>query len=264
MALNLKPYLLLSGVGWLARRRWAWLASLFASGAGLYLATWAAFGSGSPMEVLRNMAMPLRVPSRAGFDLMGFSSSYDSLLLVIATPSQFPFAISPGGVAALRGAAFLLIGAGWIGWWACCLGAARRPDLLSSQRLAAISLAVLFSICTPGGYSVIFLLFLVFLEKWEGVARKLALVAAYLWCIPFDAPLKVLGSHAAYSFLSDRIVTQQTTLSYGELLRPALVLVIEFSLIAASVADLRRGRHGVLTSQAPVDYSQRQPSRAAA
>ncbi|MBV8684702.1 MAG: hypothetical protein JO111_17645, partial [Caulobacteraceae bacterium] len=176
VALNLKPYLLLSGVGWLARRRWAWLASLFASGAGLYLATWAAFGSGSPMEVLHNMAMPLRVPSRAGLDLMGFSSSYDSLLLVIATPGQFPLAISPGGVAALRGAVFLLIGSGWIGWWACCLGAARRPDLLSSQRLAAISLAVLFSICTPGGYSVIFLLFLVFLEKWEGVARKLALV----------------------------------------------------------------------------------------
>lgn len=241
IALNLKPYLLLSGVGWLARRRWAWLASLFAAGAGVYLASWAAFGAGSPLEVMRNMAGPLRVPRHAGLDLIGFSSSYDSLLVVLATPDEFPFAIGPGATIGLRVGVFVLLGAGWIGWWACCLGAARRPDVLSSQRLAAISLAVLFSICTPGGYSVIFLLFLVFLERWEGLARKVALVSAYLWCIPFDVPLKILGHHAGYSFLANRIVMQQTALTFGEFLRPALVLAIEFSLIATSLSDLRRG-----------------------
>jgi hypothetical protein len=263
VALNLKPYLLLSGVGWLARRRWAWLASLFAAGAGVYLASWAAFGSGSPLEVMRNMVVPLQVPAHAGLDLMGFSSSYDSLLIVLATPGQFPFAIGSGAMVALRLCVFVLLGAGWIGWWTCCLGAARRPSVLSSQRLAAISLAVLFSICTPGGYSVIFLLFLVFLERWEGLARKIALVSAYLWCIPFDAPLTVLGHHAGYSFLADRIVSQQTVLTLGELVRPALVLAIEFSLIAASLSDLRRGWRIEQTLQVP-PYPEAAPSRAAA
>jgi hypothetical protein len=164
---------------------------------------------------------------------------------------------------ALRLCVFVLLGAGWIGWWTCCLGAARRPSVLSSQRLAAISLAVLFSICTPGGYSVIFLLFLVFLERWEGLARKIALVSAYLWCIPFDAPLTVLGHHAGYSFLADRIVSQQTVLTLGELVRPALVLAIEFSLIAASLSDLRRGWRIEQTLQVP-PYPEAAPSRAAA
>lgn len=264
VALNLKPYLLLSGVGWLARRRWAWLASLFAAGAGVYLASWAAFGSGSPLEVMRNMVVPLRVPTHAGLDLMGFSSSYDSLLVVLGTPGQFPITIGPGAAAALRAVVFTLLCAGWIGWWTCCLGAARRPSVLSSQRLAAISLAVLFSICTPGGYSVIFLLFLVFLERWEGLARKVALVSAYLWCIPFDAPVKILGHHAGYSFLASRIVSQQTALTLGELVRPALVLVIEFALIAASLSDLRRGWR---TEQAPPTLAyddEAAPARAAA
>jgi hypothetical protein len=263
VALNLKPYLLLSGVGWLARRRWAWLASLFAAGAGVYLASWAAFGAGSPLEVLHNMAVPLRVPSRAGLDLMGFSSSYDSLLLVLATPGQFPIALGPGAVLTLRLSVFILVAAGWIGWWICCLGATQRPAVLSSQRLAAISLAVLFSICTPGGYSVIFLLFLVFLERWEGLGRKLALTCAYLWCIPFDLPAKVLGHHAAYSFLANRIVSQQTELTFGELLRPALVLAIEFGLIATSLADLRRARRIERDAQ-PVAYEEPAPSCAAA
>ena len=263
IALNLKPYLLLSGVGWLARRRWAWLASVFAAGAGVYLASWAAFGAGSPLEVMRNMAGPLRVPARAGLDLMGFSSSYDFLLVVLGTPGQFPVAIGPAAEVAIRVGVFVLVAAGWIGWWTCCLAAARRPAILSSQRLAAISLAVLFSICTPGGYSVIFLLFLVFLERWEGLARKIALVSAYLWCIPFDAPVKVLGHHPAYSFLANRIVTQQTELTAGELLRPALVLAIEFSLIAASLSDLRRDWRVAQPPQA-LDYGETEASRAAA
>jgi hypothetical protein len=264
IALNLKPYLLLVGVGWLARRRWAWLASLFVTGGGLYLASWAAFGVGSPIELMRTMIGPLRVPASAGLDLMGFSSSYDSLLVVLASPGQFPFVIGPGATIGLRIALFLVLSGGWIGWWACCLGAARRPDLLSSRRLAAISLAVLFSLCTPGGYSLIFLLFLVFQEQWQGLARKIAIVAAYLWCIPIDAPLKVLGAHSEYSFLADRIVTQQTALTFGELLRPGLVLAIEFGLIGASLSDLRRGGR---RADAPVQEAlcaQATPSRAAA
>jgi hypothetical protein len=263
IALNFKPYLLLASVGWLARRRWAWLASLFVMGGGLYLASWAAFGAGSPLELMRNMIGPLRVPARAGLELMSFSSSYDSLLVVLGTPGQFPFAIAPGVALALRVAVFLLVGAGWIGWWTCCLGAARRPDLLSSRRLAAISLAVLFSICTPGAYSLTFLLFLVFQEEWQGVARKVALVSAYLWCIPLDAPLKMLGVHAAYSFLADRVVTQQTSLTLGELVRPALVLAIEFGLIAASLADLRRGGRR-MQDEDEVQYVEMAPSRVAA
>jgi hypothetical protein len=75
--------------------------------------------------------------------------------------------------------------------------------------------------------------------------------------------VKVLGTHTAYSFLANRIVSQQTALTVGELLRPALVLAIEFSLIGASLCELRRG-WGRAQDQQPLPYADPAPSRAAA
>jgi hypothetical protein len=238
IAINFKPYLLLAAVGWLSRRRWAWLMTLFAVGGGVYLVSWGAFGAGSPLELLRNMAAPLTVPGKAGLDLIEFSSSYDSLLIVLLSPGQFPFHPPAQLVTGFRLGVFLVLTVGWVGWWVCCLGAARRPSVVTSQRLAAISFAVMFSICTPGGYSVMFLIFLVFLEKWSGMGKIIALTSAYLWCIPYDFPLLNLGLHTSYSFLGDRMVSQTTSISLGELLRPAFILAIEFGLIGSSLAQL--------------------------
>jgi hypothetical protein len=249
VALNLRPYLLLVAVGWIARRLWWWLVGVGAAGAAIYLASWAAFGAGSPIEVLTNMLTPLHAPAHPGFDLMQFSSSYVSLLLVALSPGQLPWPVSPSVATLLKTAVFLFIACGVIGWGLCCLGAWRRPQAVSSQTLAAISLAFLFTTCTPGGYSLIFLLFLVFLEPWKGVGRPIALVAAYLWCIPFDPPLMSLGAHPAYSWLGHRQVLQETTLTLGQLVRPALVLLMEFGLIGACLADLRAARARTSPSQ---------------
>src|SRR5262249_26244589 len=89
------------------------------------------------------------------------------------------------------------------------------------------------------GYAVIFLLFLVFLERWNGPAVGLAIVAAYLLSISADL---IMVSHPlapTHSWLSGRDVAPVAGYAVGQLLRPVLVLVIEFGLIGATLAHGR-------------------------
>jgi hypothetical protein len=239
LALNFKPYLLAAADAWVQRQRWRWVMALTGLSLAIYLATWLAFGAGSPVELITDMLGPLRIPADRGPGLMQFASSYDALLMVLLSPGQAVAPLAPFVAALIPALVFLAIALVCVGWAACCRGAIARPDVVSSQRLAAITLAMMFTICTPGGYALIFLLFLVFLEPWRGAGSIAALTGAYLWCVTWDPPLLTLGVRTAYSFLGRRMVTQEITLTLGELIRPAFILMIAYGLIGATLADLR-------------------------
>jgi hypothetical protein len=240
VVLNLKPYLIIVAITQGLRRRWAWVMGVGVIAGAIYLTSWLVFGAGSPLELLEAMIAPLQLPTKPGLDLIEFAASYDSLLVLLFAGGAGPLHLEGLAMQGLRVVVFAVWAAGFVAAWVCGFWAARRPEALTAPRLAAVGLAVLFSICTPGGYAVMFLLFLVFLEPWQGLARPLAILAAFIWCVPVDLSIATVANHPAWSFISGRMVSQVDSLTVGEFVRPLLIFTIEFALIATSVADLRR------------------------
>jgi hypothetical protein len=245
VVLNIKPYLIIVVISQIMRRRWAWLIGVGAIASVLYLASWSVFGAGSPLDLVEGMIGPLQIPGRPGLDLIEFASSYDAFLVLLFSGGAGALHLAGLALQGLRVVVFALFTTGFIAAWVCGFWALRRPAALSASRLAAVGLAVMFSICTPGGYAVMFLLFLVFLEPWQGVGRPIALVAAFIWCVPYDLPITTVAIRPAWSFLAGRVITQVDQVTVGEFVRPLLIFAIEFALIATSVADLRKSRTSI-------------------
>jgi hypothetical protein len=239
LTLNFKPYLGLAMLAWVQRSRWTMLAAITAAAVGVYLATWAAYGAGDPLRMASDLSGAGRFPHTAGFDLMSFSSTYESILAVVRTRGPVAQLLGPAGVIALEVLTPLAILSAMSCAWLCILTSWHRPGGLSEARVAAHALAIFLSIGCPGGYSVLFLLFLVFLEPWRGAGRVVALICAYLWCVPLDAPLRIVGRETVTSFLAHRTVTREVAITLGQFLRPALLFGMEWGLIAASWRDLR-------------------------
>jgi hypothetical protein len=260
LALNFKPYLALAAFAWLQRSRWKMLARVAICVLGVYLTTWAAYGAGGPLEVAVDLAGAARIPHTAGPDLMGFSSTYESVLAVSRAGGAVSEFLGPAGVTALRVFTPLAIAAGLVGGWICVLMSWDQPGVIGEARVAAHILAVFLSIGCPGGYSLLFLLFLVFLEPWRGAGRIVALVAAYLWCVSSDLPLAVIGRETVAGFLAQRPVTRELTITLGQWVRPGLLFAMEFGLVAASLSDFKAAARAVTRAPAAVGVKTTPPA----
>jgi hypothetical protein len=139
-----------------------------------------------------------------------------------------------------------------------------RPGAVEVRRLGALvaCAAVTAYVTGSAGYAQIFMVFLVLFEPWRGLTRKIIITAAYLICIPADVILLPLIHAPAYSFLGQRMVMADFGVSLGHFLRPALLLVIQWGLIALNIGDLRRpggqdSRHddGLTCAPAPAGLS---------
>ena len=76
------------------------------------------------------------------------------------------------------------------------------------------------------------------LRVWDSVGRIAALVATYTLCIPWDFMLVRIIHAVAPSYLSGRTVGLDFGVTLGAMVRPALLLAIEFGLVAASLTEL--------------------------
>jgi len=89
-----------------------------------------------------------------------------------------------------------------------------------------------------GGYTQIFTIFFVFMETWRGVGRRLAILMAYLLCIPLDVPIQFAAEVYRESFLSGRLVPTQYWLSVGFIARPVLLYLVAITLAMVTVRDV--------------------------
>ena len=260
LAVNFKPYLILAAFGRLFRLDWRWSERFVICCGLIYMASFAIFGAGTPMEILTDTLGFAQVPTSIGYDVFEFSTTYKSLLLVLQ--SSFPIMHFTGSrVIEIMETVFpAMMGLGWLGIALSLFGALLRPGVLTRSRLTALILAAFYvTIPSQGGYSLIFLLFFVFFEPWRGFGRGLALGAAYVWCFPLDLDVSGLSFLTTTSFLTNRIVDVDLPITLGQLGRPALVLLIEYGLVFASISDILargerwpfRGRgHGLALSEA--------------
>lgn len=241
--INLKPYLLVPLAAWALRRSWRRieLAALFAIL--LYLATYFLFGSGDPGQIASNSI---------GFSMLRKSIVWEQGLYStsLAPLRDFQADLAPG-----HGWAFAtipwLIDATRLLTLACLLGALLYPRALTGARLALLLFGTYIAGQTPGGYTQTFLIFLVFLERWERPGPVIALVAGYLLSIPYDHLLWEMLHYPSVSWLAGgRPLEHRFGVSIGMFARPALILVLLWSLAIDSLALILRGRRGA-TARVP-------------
>lgn len=92
----------------------------------------------------------------------------------------------------------------------------------------------------PGGYSLIFIVFLIFLEKESSAAVILATFCAYLISVPGDWTLTVLFEATRDVWLSGRTVVTEYVIPWGSLIRPGILLIMMWALMLDTLMDIHR------------------------
>jgi hypothetical protein len=242
LTFNIKPFAILAVAGRLARRDWVWI-----EWCGLWIViisvvSFTIFGSGDPLALLRDLVnFSHQADSGITLTLIDFSTTYNSLLMLLNSPLPLTSFVGSEPVEILEHVLPALIKSGAVGVGICAAYIALRPAVCSRARISALVLVLFMTISTgPGGYAVEFALFFVFLERVEGAGQRLAVICAYLWCVPIDIPILTITHETQFSFLSQHTVFVERGLFLGQFLRPALLLIIEYGLVFASLGDIYR------------------------
>jgi hypothetical protein len=239
ITVNLKPYLVLVVVGRLLRRKWRWAEGCAISCVLIYSASFMILGKGSPFDLMTNLAIFQGVPEKVNIEYLDYATTYNSILSITNTQLPLMFYLGSKSLELTELIAPWLIKIADLGVLLCCAGAVLRPNRLSSYRIAAMIMSLLLTTTTTaGGYAEVFLLFFLFFERWEGAGRIVALIAGYVLCVPWDTILVNIIRIETDSWLSGRRVAFDFGLTLGGVARPALLLAIEYGLVAASLMDL--------------------------
>ena len=240
MTINFKPYLLLPALTLAFKRKWrllelAGIASIF-----VYLLTFAVIGSGSPTEMISNTINWVKFTSGLIWEQIYYSTSYAPFLEFdtprFPTRDVFPSQILEPMLFGIP----ILIRTSQLFSLLCLAGAWLQPKALSTARISALLLATSLIGQSPGGYTETFLVFLLFLERWERPGQIVALIAGYLLCVPYDYVFSNILTLSADSWLSGRSVQAPFGISAGVFIRPGLVVVMLWGLALDSLALIVR------------------------
>lgn len=235
VTINFKPYLVLPALAAALRRDWRPLELAGIATVLLYLVTLAWVGAGSPAELASNTANWVTFVSGQVWNEVNYSTSYAPLLLMRQSqlplldfvPSRLIEGIEtaiPVAILSTQFAAVAALAAAWL-----------QPRALGEARIGAIILGAYLATQSPGGYTQLFLIFLVLMEPWKGGAI-VAIVAAYALCLVGDWPLTTVLRLDTVSWLSGRPVRPEFGLTLGHFVRPGLVILIVWSLAIDAVA----------------------------
>ncbi|HTM94706.1 MAG TPA: hypothetical protein VL100_02655 [Croceibacterium sp.] len=243
VTVNFKPYLVLPVLALAAKRRWRPLELAGLATIAVYLVSLAIVGAGTPMELASNTANWVIFQGAQVWNEVNYSTSYAPLLTI--RESQIPlleFVSSraverielavPLLIRATQALALLALAATWL-----------QPKAVPVQRIGALVLGAYLATQSPGGYTQVFLLFLVFLEPFRRPGPVIAIACAYLLCLVGDLPLASILQMTSASWLSGRDVTATFGLTWGHFIRPGLIVLIVWSLSLDTLARVVRA-HG--------------------
>ena len=239
-SINFKPYLLLSLAGYLVRRQWRWVEGAAVAIVLVFMLSYALYGAGNPLVIVDNIRTFAEKPVVFSADAFAYATTYKPIREIMR---NFPIMHFVGSrpMELMELVVPVATGLGELGILACFAGALLMPKILKLNRLTALGMAFLLTTTEPGIYSEVFLFFFIFMERWKGFGQIVALTATYLLCVPFDYQVVRLAHNVTYSYLSGRGVGYNIGLTIGQFVRPTLVLLVEYGLVAASLTDLLRG-----------------------
>lgn len=239
VAVNLKPYLLVVIAPAAARRDLRWLVGFGAVGLVLYLASWLAFGEGSPAQLALDLLDYAPGKSAALEGNLHYATSLWPLARALRSGALSGVGVNPKAAEALAGGCIALMRMAQIGTAACLIAAVAKPRRINDGRLLALCGAVILTTVTNGsaGYAQIFVFFLIGLEPARGGLRIALLACAFLLSLPVDMAIGPQSPTIAWSWLGQRWVEAPHGLTLGQLLRPFGLMAIQFLLIPLNLAD---------------------------
>ncbi|MHA6769992.1 hypothetical protein [Sphingobium ummariense] len=236
---NLKVYMIAAVLAPLAKRRWMPVEGALLSTLGIYLASWFIIGEGSPTQIVRNLVnyssgfgaqrlldmwfasslVPVRTLMQSEFPLFTvFSSTQVDGIYLFATGLTY---VTQGLAVAAVAATFL------------------RPEVVPNHRVILFGAIVALSAKEAGGYTGLFLLMSIFMERWRGWARPTAIILAYTVCIPDDLIIQAgFPPLVRDSFLGGREVAAQFGIGALSLIRPVLMFMACNCLAALTIKDV--------------------------
>ncbi|QNO28182.1 DUF2029 domain-containing protein [Sphingopyxis sp. OPL5] len=240
VTINFKPYLVLPMLAHAVKRDWRTLEVAGIATIALYLVTLALVGSGTPMELAANTANWVVFQGGQVWNEVNYSTSYAPLLmfrtldipLLQFVPSRLIETIEflvPIVIRSSQLVALAALAAAWL-----------QPRALPTHRIAAILLGAYLVTQSPGGYTQLFLLFLVLMETWKGAGPIAAIVCAYLLCLVGDWPLATVLDVTSASWLGERTVTASFGLTAGHFIRPGLIVIMLWALSLDSIVRVVR------------------------
>jgi hypothetical protein len=243
LAINFKPYLILGLAGPLVRRRWRWVEGAGLAGLLVYLMTFAIYGDGNPFQVVGNIMAFATTDAHGLFERAIYASSYNPIVDLIH--SNFPLMRFLGSrpVELLEWLLPLITNVGKLGTLTAFLVALMRPGVVPVPRLTALAIGWVLMSQDPGGYAELFYFFLVFMESWRGLFLIIGLVTTYVLSLSSDVILIKVAHEFITSYLTNQRTGYDLGVTLGELIRPALVILVQYSLVGASLADAIRDRH---------------------
>lgn len=241
VAINLKVYIVAALAAQLLRRRWRWTEGAALATAVVYLLSYAALGMGTPMELVTN------IRDFAKADVVGnvldvwYPATYLPMIKLL-TGSDFPVIVLLGSRVMDWGGAILPI-LMHLGQATIAMGAVAiwlRPEVVPPYRATMLALSMALITSEAGGYTPCLILFFVMMERWEGRLRPIAIVLAYVLCIPGEIVLSKVLTMAQESFLVGHTVLVERGIGLGMFLRPLVVILVPSLLAVQSVAMVWR------------------------
>jgi hypothetical protein len=246
LAVNFKVYLISAVVAPLLRRRWIQTEGMLFFVVFVYVVTWQILGEGSPAQVFRNLTTYIGGFGANGFLDLWYAGSFipaisllkgETFPITTVLDSYTVEVLLVSVTIYLRATQFLILLAA-VGIWL-------RPEVVPPHRVIFLAVALALSTSEAGGYTEILLLMFVFMEKWRGVGRPIAIIIAYALCIPADYTIFAISPLVRTSWLAGDInVIAHYGVGIGAILRLIGTYAITVSLACVTIydvwADIRR------------------------
>ncbi len=239
LAINFKIYIIACLFAQLLRRRWLWFEGGLIATIVIYLVTFAAFGEGTPKQLYDNVADVSGLYQAITFLDLWYAATYKPLIslldgqyqmvsaLVGSRTADFLLILLPGLHGFVMGSIAIAATAAWL-----------RPEKVPVHRLTFFALATAMIASEPGGYTETFLIFFVFLERWRGVGRTVAISLSYILLLPFDITLDSVPPTVQESYLAGHATFFSYYITIGPFVRPMMVLAIVLSLSLVTIRDV--------------------------
>lgn len=245
LAVNFKIYLVGTLFAQLLRRRWLWFEGALIATIVIYLVSFAIYGDGSPWQIYDNIALFAGGYKASTLLDLWYTNSLIPLRTLLEGDAQFPIVAAVGssyvaiGLIAVKTIIIVTVASVVVASAATMW----RPAAVPTFRVVYLSIAMAMATSELGGYTQIFTVFFVFMEAWRGIGRRLAIIMAYVLCIPLDVPLQFAAELYRESFLSGGPVVTQYWLSLGVFVRPVLLYLIAIALAMVTIRDVWAHAH---------------------
>lgn len=244
LALNLKPYLLAPAAADVLKRNWR-LAEQVAIGTALvYALSYAIFADGDPFVLLNNISFFADATVSYIWERIYYATSLESFSYF--NSYRFPTRdfidgriIDMGYIviyAVMYTSVALLMLSSAVAWF--------RPDAISRMRIMLFLLCLHLVTAAEGGYLFLFVIFMVFMERSQSKLTRVAVVIAYLQCIPYDLVLSHFITLDGDSWLSGYTASFSIGPAVGMFLRPLLLNILVWALTIDSLLTVTKSWRG--------------------